>query len=214
MTGLILIFLATLIINFNFLVFQSVGGKLLGCEIEEIGFFTGHAIFKFEIGGIVFRLNAIPFGGFVKFADSFEKKSAIIKILVLLVGNLSYLFLAVVGIGVSETFRHSINGFGQIFQGVISPFAVGTVLIEAVINVFRSQSFIAGTGILACKMFAFNMLPLGNLSGGILIINLLELIGFKSEKFREKYSLVGLLIALIIMLVWLVALIAFVLKSF
>jgi len=77
----------------------------------------------------------------------------------------------------------------------------------------KEQSFIAGTGILATKFLALNIIPIGSLAGGMLLIYLFELFGFKSEKFNDKFQLIGFLILLVIIVVWTVGFIAFIWKS-
>jgi membrane-associated protease RseP (regulator of RpoE activity) len=76
MSGLLLILSAILITYVVFLIFQFVGGKLVGAEIEEVGLFLGPALLSFKLGGIKFRSNAPPFGSFVKFSDNFDSVSA------------------------------------------------------------------------------------------------------------------------------------------
>ena len=214
MIALLLILLAILTIFIAFLIFQSLGGKLVGAEIEEIAIFNGPALFGFEVGGIKFRLNLLPLGSYVKFADSFENLAAVKKILVVLAGFVSYLVVAFIGLGFDEAFSQVWSGFGQILRGVFSPVAVGSNLIGSLANVFSERSFITGTAILASKFLALNLLPVGTLGGGALFLYLLELFGFKSKKFSETFQLIGLFVLLVIILAWLISFGAFAWKVF
>ncbi len=125
----ILVLLAIISIFLVFLIFQSIGGKLVGAKIEEIAVFNGPELIGFNIGGIRFRINYLPLGSYVKFAEGFQDLRVFKRIFVVLAGLASYLVVAIIGLGFEETTRQFAAGFGQIFQGVISPLAVGSNLI-------------------------------------------------------------------------------------
>lgn len=206
MNGYLYILLAFLTISVVYLIFQAAGGRLLGGKAEILSLFIGPKIFQFKLSeSSAFRLSLFPLGAYVKFSEAFEHLSPFRKILTVLAGLASYLVLAFVGLGVTEAFFQIAGGFGQLLSGVISPIAVGSRLIDALANVFRENSFAVGLGILAAKMLAFNLIPLGSLSGGMIVIYLLELFNIKSEKFSERFNLIGLLFILIVMFVWIFA---------
>jgi hypothetical protein len=205
MNGYLYILLAALIIFIAFMIFQAVGGKLIGGKIEDLGIFVGPTIFHFKLGEVTVRLNALPLGSYVKFSDDFQLLHPLRKTLAVLAGLVSYLVLAFIGLGFAETFQQVSSGFVQILSGVISPVAVGSRLVEVLANVFQEKSFPVGLGILASKLLAFNLIPVGSLSGGMIVLYLLELFNIKSEKLSERYNLIGLLFVSIVTLVWIFA---------
>jgi hypothetical protein len=202
MNGIFYIILGILIIYMVFVIFQAIGGKIGGGQIEALGLCLGPSIFQFKVGQIALRLNWLPLGSYVKFSDDFKFLHPVRKIFILFTGLFAYLFPAFVGLGFGEAIHQTLTGFGQIIGGVFSPVAVGVPLIESLANVFKEKSFIAGQGILAAKLLAFNLFPVGTLSGGLLVIYLLELFGFKSEKFTERFQMIGLFLTFAVMLVW------------
>lgn len=205
MNGYFYILLATLTIFVAFVIFQAVGGKLIGGKVEVLSLFLGPRIFGFKVGEIDMRLSLLPLGSYVKFSEDFQLLHPLRKILVVLAGLTSHLVLAFIGLGFKETFHQVLSGIVQILSAIISPIAVGSRLVEALANVFQEQSFLVGLGILASKMLAFNLIPLGSLGAGMIVLYLLELVNTKSENLREKYEIVGLLFILIVTVVWIFA---------
>jgi|GEM_PF-2355759 len=215
MIGAFYILAATLTIFVVFMIFQAVGGRLFGARVEELGIFQGSAILKIDLrGGLVFKLNYFPSGSYVRFTQDFSFLHPFRKILIILAGIGSYLTLAIIGLGFEETFHQILTGFGQIISGVFSPLTVGTKLIEALAILFTQGPFVVGIGVLAAKILVFNLLPLGSLSGGSLVLYVLELIGFSSEKFNERFTLFGLLVVLLIGIPWMVAIFMFLSRSY
>lgn len=202
--------LAILTIFAVFLTFQAIGGKLFGAKISEVGVFNSPRIFSFDLGGVTFSLNALPLGCYVKFTDDFQHLHPFKKILIVLSGLLSYVVIALIGLSFAETLHQTISGFGQLFSGLFAPIAVGVKYFEALANVLTTNSFTTGLGILASKFLAFNLIPLGSLSGGSLVIYALQLFGIKSEKFSEKFQLIGLLFLLPFYIAYLIAFAVFV----
>ena len=213
MTQIVYFILALFIIFDVFLLIQSVSGKLLGANVEKIGFFLGPKVFEFNLGGICFAINALPFGCFVKFKDDFENLSSGKKFLIVLAGLLSYLIVGAVCLGLAEALHQVWSGFGQFFYALISPISIGSAYLERLSEILLKQSFFTGLGILASKFLTFNSLPFGMLSGGNLVIYALEILGLKSDKFKEKFNLGGLLIALPMYVIYLTAFVTFIYKS-
>jgi regulator of sigma E protease len=76
-----------------------------GIKIKEFGFGFPPRIFGIERGGVIYSINAIPLGGFVKMLgedeqtndpDSFGNKSAGRRAIVLVAGSFMNLFLAII----------------------------------------------------------------------------------------------------------------------
>lgn len=188
-----------------YVIFQAIGGVLAGAKIDEISFFSGKPIFSFKFGQTTFRVNRFPNGSSVKFTDDFQNLHPLKKILAALFGLASYVVIAAVGLGATEAAHQIFSGYGQLFRGALSPVQIGSKLIAALLLLFAEKSFGEGLGILAAKFFAFNSLPFGLLNGGFIILCLLELVGYKSEKFSERFQFSGLFIAVLMFLSWTIA---------
>jgi hypothetical protein len=117
-------------------------------------------------------------------------------------------------LGLTETIHQALSFYGQIIQGAWSPIEVGSRYFEKLAQILSEQSFVTGLGIFAAKMLAGNLLPLGMLTGGNLVLLLLALVGIKSEKLSERFNLITFLLWLPIAICWLVSLIYFVIRAF
>jgi len=213
MVEFLCLILAVAVIFPTYLIFQAVGGVIFGGKIEEIGVFQGPKIFKFSIGSVAFRLNGIPTGSYVKFTEAFGDLHPFRKILIALSGLLSYFVLATICIGFSDAIAQTISGYTQIFRLVFSPIDVGTIYVGKILNLVNEKSFMYELGVVAAKFLAVNSLPFGTLAGGSLVLYFLELLGFKSEKFNEKFQILGLFLVLILMIAAVISFIAYFFKG-
>jgi hypothetical protein len=121
--------------------------------------------------------------------------------------------LAVCLIGFSDTFQKAFSFYSQVLVGIWSPIQVGVKYFENLAELMTNGSFAVGVGIIAAKMLAWNIAPIGLLGGGSLIIFTLELFGFKSKKFSERFGLIGMAIWLPLTLVWSLIIFVFFLRS-
>jgi hypothetical protein len=126
---------------------------------------------------------------------------------------LFYFVIAFFCLGLSETFRQTINAYQQVFFGIISPVSVGAKYVEMLAQILTQQSFLTGIGIIVAKMLAILSIPLGTFTGGSVVVYLLALIGFKSNKFAERFGLIGILVWLLITVPWGIAILVFALRS-
>lgn len=212
LTVFLYLYLAAFIATQPHLLAFALVGRLLGGKIEEYGIFTGPKLFGFQLGGVTIRVNALPFGGFVKFADGFSDLSAWRKIIIVLSGCAALILIAILIFGASEGWNKVINGFPQMFWLTVAPFSSGKEIFATLFEFARTQTFLACIGLFAAKMAAFNLLPLGLLNGGEALKYLLQSFVNISEKAVERFSLISLLIMLLIYLIWTAALINFLLS--
>jgi hypothetical protein len=205
--------IALAIIMSLFVVFQAIGGKIFGGDVEEIGIFIGPKIYKFRIGKLNFRVNLFPTGCYVRFTEEFEKLLPIRKLAIVITGLVSYLVVALVCLGFNETVHQILTSFGQLTAGVFSPLSVAVKYVEALANILVQQSFNKGLGILACKHFGFNIIPFGGLAGGSILIYFCEILGVKSDSVKEKFQLCSFFILLPVLIMWVLAVFVFTLRT-
>lgn len=207
MSGILLLFSSVTLIYLCFMVVQAVAGKLVGGRIEEAGLFLGPRLVGFDIGGLKVRINCVPLGSYVKFTEDFERLSPSRRLAASVAGLGGYVLLAAAAIGFAEGARHLLSGFGQIAAGAFSPRAVGSVLIGSTVRTLSDLSFVTGTGILAAKMMAYNLLPLGSFPGFTIISTTLELLGLNSGGGRVENSvkLAGFFITIALLAAWIAA---------
>lgn len=186
----------------------AVTALLLGAKVEEIGLFMGPKLFGFRVGGILFRVNALPLGSFVKLADGFEKINIVSRSIVALSGCLALILTALAVFGFAAGWHQFVSGFGQIFGGTFSPGSEGARLVSAAYGFAAANSFLQTIGMFAAKMAAFNLLPIPMLNGGQFLIYLLQAVFNLSDSAREKINIFGLLALLLLYCVWLYAVIA------
>lgn len=208
MVEFLYLILALAIIFLTYLIFQAVGGVIFGGKIDEIGIFNGPSIFKIPLGKIVLSVNYFPTGSYVRFTEEFRDLHPIRKILIALSGLVSYFVLTLICLGFSDAIAQTISGYIQIVKLVFSPIAVGAVYIGKTLNLVNEKSFMHELGVVAAKSLAVNSLPFGNL-----VLYFLELLGFKSESFSEKYQILSLFLVLIIMAAVMISFIAYFFKG-
>ena len=204
MIGFFFILSASALITATFLILQTLSGRMLGARIEEVSFFFGR-IFSFRAANIRFTVGFLPIGGSVKFGDEFQGFHPLRKIAIACCGLLSYALIALVGLGLDGALHHIAVGYGQLLGGVLSPLRFGAKLVAALASVFQND-YSSGLGLLAAKFFAFNSLPLGALSGGFVVLCLLEAAGLKSQRFAASFHMAGFAAIFLLSAAWAIAL--------
>ncbi len=184
---------------------MAAGGWLVGAPIEEISLFSGKKLIRTKFGDTKFSVGFIPFGGFVKFDDAFQKIHPLKRVFVATCGCMALVFLAAVVFGSSEALRKFLIGFYQIVSGAFAPRSTGSQLLRAFYEYVRNNSFTLCVGLVATKLAAFNLLPLPVLNGGDITLAILNWIKPIPEKVRERIQMIGFIIVLLIGLLWIVA---------
>src|SRR5512137_277324 len=108
-------------------------------KVEEFGLFYPPRIWGFKRGGILYSINAIPIGGFVKLAgeedpkikDSLASKSKKVRILVLAAGAIMNLILPIILLSVAFMIPHNEVAAPSVIQKVSSNSPAAVAGIEA-----------------------------------------------------------------------------------
>lgn len=204
MIGFLFILCACALITAIFLLFQALGGRAMGARIEEVSFFFGR-IFSFRAANIRFTVGFLPIGGSVQFSGEFQGFHPARKIAIAGCGLCSYAIIALVGLGFNGALHSIVTGYAQLLSGAMSPLGTGSKLVVALASVFQND-YPSGLGILAAKFFAFNSLPLGALSGGFVVLCLLEAAGLKSQRFAASFHMAGFAAIFLLSAAWAIAL--------
>ena len=178
-------------------------GKLFRAHVVEVSIGIGPKI----IGNDLFCLNAIPFGGYVKFSNScngdeappdgfnyFEKLNIFKQILVMGICPTSYLIIsyAILGEKLSTEYTKIFTNF---FMGVISP------LGHAQDTLHKATAFLMNSSIeqmipqVILYYAALNLLPIPLVAGGDILIKALR-INKASPPVLEVLNWIGFLILL------------------
>lgn len=201
----LIIFAAAFIVIQLHTLTMAIVGALSGAKIENYGIFMGSPLLKFNVGSIPVTINYLPFGGFVKFSEDFEQIAIWKRILIALSGNAVLLATAMICLSFGVGFDKFLRGFWQIPLGAVSPFSVGKDLIAALVEFARQSSLVALLGVLAAKMAAFNLFPLGSLNGGFILQSLVKAVLPLPEIAVERYQVISLFVLLLVYLSFLVA---------
>lgn len=113
---------------------MAAAGWLVGAPIEEISLFYGKKLIRTKFGDTKFSIGFIPFGGFVKFVDAFQKIHPLKRVFVATCGCLALIFLAVIVFGSSEALSKFQSGFYQIVSGAFAPRSQGSNLLRALLR--------------------------------------------------------------------------------
>lgn len=184
---------------------MAAAGWLIDAPIEEIRLFFGKKLISTKVGVTGFSIGSIPFGGFVKFDDAFQKIHPLKKAFVATCGCLALVFLAAIVFGSSEALRKFLSGFYQIVFGAFAPRSQASNLLRAFYEYVKDNSFALCVGLVAAKFAAFNLLPLPMLNGGDITLAILNWIKPLPEKARERIQIFGFIIVLGIGLLWIAA---------
>ena len=199
------IFAAAFIIIQLHLLAMAIVGALFGAKIENYGIFMGSPLFRFNVGSIPVSVNYLPFGGFVKFQDGFDQIAVWKRILTALAGNAVLLATAMICLGFETGLGKFASGFRQIPLGAIFPFSIGKELVATLFNIANQNHFVALLGTMAAKMAAFNLLPLGSLNGGYILLNLIKAVFAVPDLIAERYQLTSLLVFMLVIFSYLAA---------
>jgi len=150
-------------------VFQIIYLKLIRFPVDRVQLFLGRTPLRFKIGGCEAVLGWIPIGSSVAYDPiEFANKPFVVR----LVGHVSSAILAMgaacAWLGQSQAWHHFASGFRQIVLGSWAPIDRATVYVEKWHHI-AERSPVEGFGILAAKMAAFYVLPVG----GVVITQIL-----------------------------------------
>ena len=179
---------------------------LFGVQFEEINIFFGPRVKTINVGNVVLNIGAIPWGGNVKFCDEIQSLHSVKRLFMLISGPSLLVMMAMVAFGVPEGFQKVLNGFYQLFYGAFSPRTYGSQYLLSLCEFVRVNTLSASLGLIASKVAAFNLLPFPTLTGGMIVMTILNRIRPMSMLATERIQIFGLLILLILLVGWMLAL--------
>lgn len=168
-------------------------------------------------GKVVWAFGLVIGGGFVRFAGmnyehetvpepgDFRALPFSRRLPIYLSGPISVLLLGCCFLGVEQSVASFMSGFRQFPLFVLAPKTVGVPLMISFLKTFEA-SWQIGFGLLCVKMAAYNLLPIPPLSGGGLLLEIEEQIGYRNasstsfERFRTGMTLLGFALCCIIFL--------------
>ena len=179
---------------------------LFGVQLEEINIFFGPRIKTINVGNVVLNIGVIPYGGNVQFGDEIQSLHPVKRIFMLICGPSLLVIMAMMAFGVPDGFQKVLNGFYQLFYGAFSPRTYGSQYLLSLYEFVRINTLSASLGLIASKVAAFNLLPFPTLTGGMIVMTILNRIRPMSMLVSERIQLFGLLILLILLISWMLAL--------
>ena len=183
--------------------------RVLACRL-----FNGRSVAGFRMGGISFELGWVPVGTSVTFdVPTFWLRPMWMRVGVTLAGPLALLLCAVTLLGPRAAWHQFLAGFVQLPLGALHPLSAAPELIARSHAVFLT-SVPAAAGILAAKLAALELLPLGGVATAQM---LLEFVGHgdrDGDQIRGAWFLtLNVLFLILLMGCWATATVAFVLSA-
>ena len=189
--------------------------SIAAVRIDEIAVFGGPTLIRFKLGtGLPIKIGFLPIGGgSISFdTEDFWGRSLLTRLAVRLSGPVFIFITSAICLGFGVAFPEFINGFGQILNGALSPLQYGPHLIEKYFVVVEDSPVIAGYGVLAAKIAAYNLLPIPGLNGGQVIMETIPWL--HPSKRGISLIVIGMLINLAIVLSWVVAFVGFIIRTY
>lgn len=184
---------------------MAAAAWLVGAPLTKIGLFFGPTMKEFKLGNVVLAVSYIPYGGYIKCSDDFQKVHPIKQIFIPICGCLVLLILAMGVFGSYEAFQKFVRGWYQVLSGAFSPRVIGANLLVKLYKFAVENSFVMILGLVASKLASMNLLPLPSLNGGYIILTLLNWIKPMSLKLRDLLQQLGFAVTLMGHACWIVA---------
>lgn len=205
MTIILTILLAIIICIILHIMVMAFTGWFIGLPIERINLFVGPRIKQIKFKNTFIALHFIPIGGSIQFGDKLQKIHPIKKISIAISGCLSLFIFSIIVYGPFEAFYKFLSCFFQIINGTISPHSIGSSLLVELYKYASKSSFISILGLVDSKISAFNLLPLANINGGFIIIELVNWIKPINPRFLEIILLLSIILMIILSICWIIA---------
>ena len=195
-----------------------LAGLIYRCAIEEVGFGFGNQLFRVPLKRFALTVNMLPLGGYVRFIDQdsvgyhsnqysglnlLENLGFYSKTVIILSGCIVLMALACVLNGTKVIF-YGFYIWEQYFSGALSPFSRAQDLINEAINYMKVATSLELFGLLCAKLSAINLLPIGFMNGGQVILELSKT--FKVRDLTEKFMMLTFFIMLASYISWIIAL--------
>lgn len=175
-----------------------VAGWLAGASIESIEMFYGRKIAAAQVKNISLSIGWLPIGGSVRFRHSADPERApqegnftrlplAWRLTIHASGVLALFLLACVCIGVEEAATSIFHGLYQVVAGAIAPLSLGQALVRRAIEMPQRDCLAVAFGVLATKLAAGNLIPLGPSNGWHLLTQIVP------ERYRESKAFLGMI---------------------
>ena len=185
--------------------------RLAQVPVRAFRLFTGASVASITLGGTALELGRVPVGTSVLYdVPTFWLRPLWMRVAVTLAGPLVLLPCAAAMLGPQTAWHHFLAGFAQLPLGALHPLSVAPELIARLHGAYLA-SIPAASGILAAKLAALELLPLGGVTTAQV---LLELVGHgdgDDDQIRGAWFLTLNVLALILLIgCWAVAAVAYV----
>lgn len=185
--------------------------RLAQVRVRACRLFAGTKVAGVKLGGVDFELGWVPLGTSVTYdVPTLWLRPLWIRVAVTLSGPLALLPCAAAWLGPSTAWHHFLAGFVQLPLGALHPLSVAPALVARLHAAFLA-SVPSATGILATKLAALELLPLGGLATAQ---TLSELVGHGSrddDQVRGAWFLtLNVLVLFLLMGCWATAVLAYV----
>src|SRR5438067_2016596 len=199
-----------------------VTARLSGITVLEFGFGLPPRLWGFKRNGVIYSINWIPFGAFVKMLGeedptapgSFASKPGGIRAIVLAAGSGMNFLLAVVAFSLVYVIGATLSVPKMLLEGSLAPSDARLIgLVGMAQATSETVSYVADTGfwyplfiltgLFSAGLSIANLLPIPALDGGRLFFVILEWIrGRRIPPEREAaYHFVGIVVLLSIMVI-------------
>lgn len=132
----------------------------LGIPVKSLSLNVGPGLSLGRLFGIPVRLGVIPGGHLDMDEERAAETSATLRIGLITLIPIVHLAVGMALLGRESGWRHFIEGFAQLMNGLLHPRTAGVGLLQAFDQV-RVQSVTAALGVLAAKQAALSLLPIG-----------------------------------------------------
>lgn len=176
--------------------------RLIGVPVTKVQLFHGKTPVRFDVRGCEVAFGWIPVGSTITYdVAEFFRIPPVVRLIGHFSSSVVALISAVVALGGLQGWSQFTAGFGQITLGTWSPLDRATEFL-AQWHQIAEESPITGFGILAAKMAAFSIFPLG----GVVITQIL--VDAEASTGRErigKLAVFNALASMIITILWVFA---------
>ncbi|MFZ4765833.1 MAG: site-2 protease family protein [Roseimicrobium sp.] len=171
--------------------------------VTSVSVFNGSPITTFTIFGTTITIGCIPTGSSVAFdIPVFRSRSLLTRLAVILSGPAALLVFAVVLLSLPQALSHFISGFFQLVVGAIHPRTTAIEFITRLHTVFSSSASTA-SGIIAAKLAALALLPLGGMAAAESVRQFLG--SFGEHGVVTAFLTISALVAILLSILWLLA---------
>ena len=179
-----------------------VAGSLAGASIEKVELFWnlfGGKSATMRVKNVAISIGWLPLGGSVRFRQSegpepaphdgsFNRLPLAWRLTIHASGLLALFLLVCVCIGAEEAVASIFHGLYQVLAGAMAPLSLGQALVRRAIELPQRGGLVVAFGVLAAKLVANDLIPLGQTSGWQLLTAIVP------EQHRESKVFFGMIL--------------------